>query len=160
SASFAEEKEAEARESARQALQKERLTQKALAEVETTLFDGLLRPLGRRDGPLDPAEGDALRKLAGLPGARMRLRFIEAGLGQPDTARRLALRADWVTQAVVGLDPARRRQLADLMQRRLAEAPETSDARAACVRVLANLGVATPDLAGILGGSLAARLGK
>src|SRR5262249_15043098 len=47
--------------------EKERQATRALEDLEATLIDGLLRPIGRRGGAPDPAETEALTKLADLP---------------------------------------------------------------------------------------------
>jgi hypothetical protein len=113
--------------------EKERQATQALAELETTLIDGLLRPIGRREGPPDPAETESLTKLAELPGEAVRLRLIAAGLRTPERAR-----AEWVVQAAVGSDPGRRRLAEQVLVERLREGPAPDEVREACV----SLGIA------------------
>jgi Protein kinase domain len=130
---------------ARQAEQKEREANNALAEVEKVLLDSLLRSVGRQaptwndkgqnETPLDPAEFEALRQLGGLSIGSLRLRFLEVGLRNADTAERLGLRADWVVQAVVGLDAGQRRDVEKLLMSRLREKGSGHEVRLACVRL-------------------------
>ncbi len=100
-----------AEDNEQKAKDQERLTGAALAEVETTLLDGLLLPIGQKPNEaLDAIERDALRQLAGLSSERTRLRFLEKGLATPDGIARLANRADPVIHAVVGLDREQKRR--------------------------------------------------
>jgi hypothetical protein len=101
---------ADARSSAAQAEENERQAKHIADELEVTLMDGLLGSIGQQEGEPGPAESGPLGKLANLSNER-KLRFIELGLQQPETARSLARRAGWVVQAAGGLDAARRQQV-------------------------------------------------
>jgi hypothetical protein len=129
-----------ARQSALSALQEkqaakeseQRATQ-ALEEVEVTLIDSLLRPIGQKSGPLDALELDALTKLGNLSAGAVRVRFIRRGLQTPETAQRLGQRAEWVIQAAVGLDGQRRRQVEEALMQHLQDRKAADQTKQACV---------------------------
>jgi hypothetical protein len=127
-----------AEENARRAEQNEK-------EVGRVLVSGLLIPIGRNPhrlaDPLDATEADAVRQLRAAP-APLRLQFLETALRDPDTARRVGSRADWVVQAVVGCDRALRADVARLLVRRIQEPDAPQDVVLACARlgVAVNLG--------------------
>jgi hypothetical protein len=120
-----------ARENARRAEEKEN-------EVGRVLLSGLLIPIGRNPhrltDPLDAAEADAVRQLRAAP-APLRLQFLETALRDPETARRVGRRADWVVQAIVGCDRALRADVARLVVRRIQEPGAPQDVRFACARL-------------------------
>src|SRR5262249_57804659 len=93
-------------------------------EVGRVLLSGLLIPIGRNPhrliDPLDAAEGDAIRQLRAAP-APLRLQFLEMALRDPETARRVGRRADWVVQAIVGCDRGLRPDAGRLVVRRILE---------------------------------------
>ncbi len=130
---------------ARRAEEKEQEATRALEEVETTLIDSLLRPVGQpaprwndqgqNETPLDPSEIEALARLGSLSGDRLRLRFLDVGLQTPQAAERLGRRAEWVVQAVVGLDARRRRAAEELLAARLRPGAATEDVQLTCVRL-------------------------
>jgi hypothetical protein len=110
----------------------------ALEEVEKTLVAGLLRPIGQKEGPLDPVEAEALMMLSNLSNESTRVRLIEEGLRSAETARRLNRRAGWAIQAAVGLDASRRHQVEELLMGRLRQREAPGEVREACV----SLGIA------------------
>ncbi|HJZ54100.1 MAG TPA: serine/threonine-protein kinase, partial [Gemmataceae bacterium] len=93
-------------------------------EATQALLSGLLIPIGgnslRLDEPVDAAEGEALRQLRATR-APIRLQFLETALRDPQTARRVGRRADWVVQGVVGRDRALRADVERLLVRRIQE---------------------------------------
>jgi hypothetical protein len=99
---------------------------------------GLLIPIGRNPHllthPLDGAEADAMRRLRAAP-APLRLQFLETALRDPETARRVGRRADWVVQAIVGCDRALRAELARLVVRHIQEPGAPHDVTLACARL-------------------------
>jgi hypothetical protein len=131
------------RNAARQA---EAKTAKALDETEAILVEGLLRPIGRKEDPVEPAELEALAKLAGLTSDTIRLRFLEAALSDPNTARRVALRADRVVTALVGASWERHRQIGEWFQRRLRQPGQPLEIRAACARHLAAMEIVDDEV--------------
>jgi tRNA A-37 threonylcarbamoyl transferase component Bud32 len=119
-----------AQESARRAEENEK-------KVGRVLLSGLLIPMGRsqsrRPDLLDDAEADAMRQLRAAP-APIRLQFLETALGDPETARRVGRRADWVVQAIVGCDRALRADVARLVVRRIQEPGAAQDVKVACAQ--------------------------
>jgi hypothetical protein len=107
-------------------------------KVGRVLLSGLLIPIGRNPhrltDPLDAAEADAVRQLRAAP-APLRLQFLETALRDPQTARRVGRRADWVVQAVVGCDRALRADVARLVVRRIQEPGASQEVRLACARL-------------------------
>jgi hypothetical protein len=89
-------------------------------ELENALVAALLRPIGpspprpdargRNTAPLGPVEADALAQLGGLKNDRVRLRVIESALNDPQAARVVIRRPEWIVQCAVGLDRDRRKQ--------------------------------------------------
>jgi hypothetical protein len=110
-------------------------------EMTRVLVAGLLIPIGRNPhlltDPLDAAEMDAVRQLRATA-APVRLQFLETALRDPQTARRVGRRADWVVQAIVGCNRARRADVARLVVRHIQEPGAPQDVRFAC----AGLGLA------------------
>jgi hypothetical protein len=147
-------------DSAKEAKEKERLATQALEEVEATLIDSLLRPLGRKSGELEPAEIEALEKLASLSRDRIRLRFLEEGLRRPGTAARLGLRADHVIQAAVGLDAKQRERAERLLVARLQDARAGQEVAEACARLATGLNTQNRALAGAAAQALTAAMAK
>jgi serine/threonine protein kinase len=122
---------------ATEAQENEQKAKAALAQVEETLADGLLRPLGHTsDSPLEN-ELAVLWDLATLPKERDRVRllFIDRALDRVKTAGQLERRAAYASHAAVGLDGARRRRLEETLLRRLREAATDLRVRRACARV-------------------------
>jgi tRNA A-37 threonylcarbamoyl transferase component Bud32 len=107
-------------------------------KVGIVLLSGLLTPIGRNPhsltGPLEPAEVHAVRQLRAAP-ATLRLQFLETALRDPETARRIGLRADWVVQAVAGCDRALRADVARLLVRRILEPDAPQEVTLACARL-------------------------
>src|SRR5262249_15061015 len=84
--------------------------------------------------PLDAGEAEALRQLRAT-GVPIRLQFLEASLRDPQTARRVGRRADWVIQAIVGCDRALRAEVARLLVRRIQEPRAPQEVQLACARL-------------------------
>jgi hypothetical protein len=121
----------------RAAQENARLAEENEKEVGRVLQSGLLIPIGRSQARLadllDDAEADAMRQLRAAP-APLRLQFLETALRDPETARRVGRRADWVMQAIVGCDRAVRDAAARLVVRRIQEAGAPQDVLVACAR--------------------------
>jgi hypothetical protein len=107
-------------------------------EMRRVLVAGLLLTIERNphalSSPLEITEADALHKLREAD-APVRLQLLETALSDPETARRVGRRADWVAQAVVGCDRALRADVARLLVRRIQEPGAPHDVRLACVRL-------------------------
>ncbi|HME90496.1 MAG TPA: hypothetical protein VKE49_03680, partial [Myxococcaceae bacterium] len=84
--------------------------------------------------PLDAGEAEALRQLRAT-GVPIRLQFLEASLRDPQTARRVGRRADWVIQAIVGCDRARRAEVRQLLVRRIQEQEAPQEVLLACAQL-------------------------
>jgi hypothetical protein len=140
-----EEQAIQLQEQTRAAQENARLAQENEKEVGRVLVSGLLIPIGRNPhrlaDPLDPAEMDAVRQLQAAP-APLRFQFLEKALSDPETARRLGRRADWVVQAIVGCDRALRAEVARRVVQRIQEPGAPQQVQFACARlgVAVNLG--------------------
>jgi hypothetical protein len=127
-----------AQENARRAEENARRAEENEKEVGRVLLSGLSIPIGRNPHrltePLDAAEADAVRHLRAAP-APLRLQFLETALRDPETARRVGRRAEWVVQAIVGCDRALRADVARLVVRRIQEPGAPQDLMLACARL-------------------------
>jgi hypothetical protein len=141
-----------AQENARRAEENEK-------EMGRVLVSGLLIPIGRNrpllTKPLNAAEADAMRQLRATS-APLRLQFLDAALRDPETARRVGRRADWVVQAIVGCDRGLRAEVARLVVRRIQEPDTLQEVALACARLglavnLADRGWAERSAAALLG---------
>jgi tRNA A-37 threonylcarbamoyl transferase component Bud32 len=107
-------------------------------EATRAMLAGLLIPIGHNPhplpDPLDAAEQEALRQLQATS-VPIRFQFLEMALRDPQTARRVGRRADWVVQAVVGRDPALRADVGRLLVRRIQEPGAPQEVALACARL-------------------------
>jgi serine/threonine protein kinase len=122
------------------------LALQARDDEELALIEGLLLPIGRAIGALSETEVDAFTLLYGLRSDHTRLRFIEEGLRMPERAQRLALRAEWVIQAVIGLDGGRRQRAKEVLMRRLRQREAPQEVQTACVMLGIALDIQDPLL--------------
>jgi hypothetical protein len=115
-----------------------RAAQENEKEMKRVLVSGLLMPIGRNrhllTDPLNAAEADAMRQLRATP-APLRLQFLETALDDPETARRVGRRADWIVQAIVGCDRALRVEVVRLVVRRIQEPGAPQDVKLACAQL-------------------------
>jgi hypothetical protein len=138
----------------------------ALEVADKTLAESLLQPIGRGPHPrvqrgmgpwfatpqppwglaFDEIEVNSLTRLASLPREQTRLRFLEAALSRPQSARRVGLRADLIAQSLVGLDRGRKARVEALLAGRLRDGDPT--ARQVSTLLLAILGPDDAPLAG------------
>lgn len=106
-------------------LEADRANQEALgAELardaaESTLVASYFRPIGYNKQAVDPAELEVFKEIAELDNNRLKLLVISAGLKDGPVAKRVALRADNLVQAVVGLSLKRREQALTLCREKL-----------------------------------------
>jgi hypothetical protein len=119
---------------------RERQAAERAAEAEERKVAELLRALGQDGGALPSTERAAFRDLAAA-GDRVRLRFLEKGLQQPDTAARLGRRSARVVQAVVGLNTARREKASELVLAGLSDERADPQVRQACLFLGTALGL-------------------
>jgi hypothetical protein len=128
----------ELEETTRSANKNEKAALEAKEEAERVTVASLLTPIfGNARTITDPlgfAEITALRQLQEAR-KEIRLQFLEAGLRDPETARRIGFRADWVIQAVVGWDRALRAEAAQLVIRRIQETEARQEVMFACARL-------------------------
>ena len=85
------------------------------SKAERQLVSGILRPIGFNDGNLDPAELRSLIDLSALSDSRLQLLALEVAFENPDTALRVARRAERVIQSCIGLSPQRRAKVIELV---------------------------------------------
>jgi hypothetical protein len=115
-----------------------RLAEENEKAVGRALVSGLLIPIGRNPhqltDPPDAAEASALLQLRAAP-APLRLQFLDTALRDPEAARRVGRRADWVVQAIVGCDRALRADVALLVGRRIREPDAPPGVMFACARL-------------------------
>jgi serine/threonine protein kinase len=127
-----------AEENARRAEENARRAEENEKKVARAFLSGLLNPIGRNPHVLIDAvnaeEAEALRQLRAAP-APLRLQFLETALRDPETARRIGHRADWVVQAIVGCDRALRADVARLVVLRIQEPGASQEVKLACARL-------------------------
>jgi hypothetical protein len=120
--------------------------EQAQTEAEQNRVFGILSPIGRNPlalsdpfnptlpEALDPTEADVMCQLrAASP--PIRLQLLETALRQPESARRAGRRADWVIQAIVGCDRARRAEVRRLLVRRIQEPEAPQEVLLACAQL-------------------------
>jgi serine/threonine protein kinase len=76
--------------------------------AERRLADGLLRPIGFSEKPSDPAELCSFVDWSTVKESGPKLRVLQVAFESPETALRVARRAERVVQCCVGLSPTRR----------------------------------------------------
>jgi hypothetical protein len=107
-------------------------------EATRAMLAGLLIPIGRNPhalpDPLDATEQEALRQLRATS-VPIRLQFLEMALRDPQTARRVGRRADWVVQAVVGRDRALRDDVERLLVRLIQDPRTPQEVALACAQL-------------------------
>jgi hypothetical protein len=97
--------------------------------------------------PLSVAEVEALTQLGTTADAKLRVRFMQEALRTPEGTRRLRNRAQFVWQAVVGLDSRRRDEAERLLVERLTAEDTAPEARIDLAFALAALGEVKPQAA-------------
>src|SRR5262249_47815790 len=120
-----------ASEYARRAKEKEEEGSRVLIASLMNPIESNAHPLSSR---LDNSEVVGLCQLRKVR-REVRLQFLDTALRDPETARRVGRRADWVIQAIVGCDRALRDEVGRLLVRRM-QVPETEPAVIlACARL-------------------------
>ncbi len=115
---------------------KGRLADESASEAEKTQIASLLMPIGQKSFQLlDPIEREALVQLGNLPSERTRMRFLETALSEPATAQRIGLCTDWVIQASVGLNQKLRRDVTQLLTRRIQDPDAPRAVTMACIQL-------------------------
>jgi hypothetical protein len=118
---------ADARCWASDAEQEKKRAAESREQAEETLVRSLLQPLGQTTDDPNESELQALWKLAESPSPRVHQLFLELALERPATTRQLRNRSELAIHAAVGLDPARRRRLEEILLQRLKD--ETVEAK-------------------------------
>jgi tRNA A-37 threonylcarbamoyl transferase component Bud32 len=139
---LAHQKEAQARDAEAEAHQEKQRAIEAREQIEAILARSLLRPLGHREGDPNDIELDALWELAESPNEQVRRLFFETALARPTAARQLRNRKELAVHAAVGLDPARRRWLEEMLLQRLRE--KTGDPKVRTDAALVALEIGRP----------------
>jgi hypothetical protein len=119
------------RRRAREAEAEKRAATTAQEDAETKLVDGLLRPLGREEGPLNAAEVEALWEVPRLSEGELR-RFFERGLATRASALRLARRSPELARAA-GLDRGRRDLVREVLLAKLRDGGGEQGVKEVCV---------------------------
>jgi hypothetical protein len=123
----------------------------ALADMEASLADGLLRPMGHvgMHSELRGPEMEALHELAGLPPERRRVRilFLFRPLTRPRALEQLSRRLPLAVHAATGLDRGLAEEVTALAAERLASGSEDRNAQVALARMVALLEAATAEQA-------------
>jgi serine/threonine protein kinase len=83
--------------------------------AEQQLANGLLRPIGFSAEGIDAAELRSFVDWSAIPESPLKMRVLEIALDNPETAFRVARRAERVIQSCVGLSPTRRAQAIKLV---------------------------------------------
>jgi hypothetical protein len=128
----------ELEEKTRIAIKNEREAVEAKLEAERVTVASLLIPIfGNAHYVTEPLGFAEMTALTQLRGARkeIQLQFLETGLRDPETARRVGLRADWIIQAIVGCDRALRAEVGQMVVRRIQEPGVPQEAMFACARL-------------------------
>jgi serine/threonine protein kinase len=114
-------------------------------QAERRLADGLLRPIGfSTDESLGPAELRSFADWSAINESPLKMRVLEIALESPETALRLARRAERAIQSCVGLSPARRAQAIKIVSRK--QRDRAADPRIRVAACWLALGLGSNDL--------------
>jgi hypothetical protein len=119
--------------------------QKNEEEARQALIAGLMIPIEGNAHPLNhPPDNTEVVGLCQIRKAsrQVRLQFLETALREPETARRVGRRAEWVIQSIVGCDHPLRDDVGRLLLQRIQERETAQEVMLACARLgqAANLG--------------------
>jgi hypothetical protein len=120
-----------ARENAQRAREKEEEVRRVLIASLMIPIEGNAHPLNWR---LDNTEVVGLCQLRKAP-REVRLQFLETALRDPETARRVGRRADWVIQAIVGCNRGLRDDVGQLLVERIQKPATAQEVKLACARL-------------------------
>jgi serine/threonine protein kinase len=120
-----------ATENAQRAKEKEEEARRVLTASLMIPIEGNAHPLNY---PLDNTEIVGLCQLR-KASREVRLQFLDMVLGDPETARRVGRRADWVIQAIVGCDRALRDDVGQLLVERIQKPETAQEVILACARL-------------------------
>jgi serine/threonine protein kinase len=132
--------------------------------LERTLARSLLRPLGapiqpnQPIPPLNDQEIESLWELASSREDQFCVLFVEEGLQRPLARRQLRARGAVALHAAVGLNENRRKQVEDVLRKRLQTSGITKDEQSDVAIMLADLGGLDPALAVQVGATLLSNL--
>jgi serine/threonine protein kinase len=114
----------------------------ALEQTERQFAGGLLRPVGFSNYSIEPAEMDSFVDWSAIIESPLKMRVLEIALDNPETALRVARRAEHVIQSCVGLSPTRRAQAIRLVSARQRDQAADPRIRVAACRLAMELGSA------------------
>jgi hypothetical protein len=120
-----------ATENAQRARDKEEEARRALIAGLMIPIEGNAHTLGHQ---LDNTEVVGLCQLR-KASREVRLQFLETSLRDPETARRVGRRADWVIQSIVGCDRPLRDDVGRLLVQRIQEPETAQEVMLACARL-------------------------
>jgi serine/threonine protein kinase len=123
--------------------------------VEGNWARGWVLALSLNPWTLDERETDVLDEVAANRNDHVTLRFYEVAIGDPKLTRRLGARPQYMAQAALGLDAAKRKEVVRLLAERLAAPGLTPQERADLALGLAALGDIAPETAGDAAAALA-----
>jgi tRNA A-37 threonylcarbamoyl transferase component Bud32 len=107
-------------------------------ELRRVLLTRLMIPIEGNDHALnsllDNTEVVGLCQLRKVP-REVRMQFLETALRDPEMARRIGRRADWVIQAIVGCNRALRDEVGQLLVRQIQNPATPQEAKLACARL-------------------------
>jgi hypothetical protein len=120
-----------ATENARHAREQEEEVRRGLIASLMIPIEGNAHPLNQ---PPDNTEVVGLCQLRKAP-RDVRVQFLDTALRDPETARRVGRRADWVIQASIGCDRDLRDEVAKLLIQRIQKPETTPEVVLACARL-------------------------
>jgi hypothetical protein len=128
----------EARRQTRAATENAQRAREKEEEVRRVLIASLMIPIEGNAHPLnswlDNTEVVGLCQLRKAP-KEVRLQFLDTALRDPETARRVGRRADWVIQAIVGCNRALRDEVGQLLVERIQKPETAQEVKLACARL-------------------------
>jgi hypothetical protein len=110
--------------------------------AERTLATGLLRPIGFSAAGIDPTEQRSFVDWSAIKESQLKMRVLEIALENPDSALRVARRAERAIQACVGLSPKRRARAINLVSAKQRDMAADPRIRAAACWLAIELGSA------------------
>src|SRR5262249_21504451 len=118
-------------ENAHRAREKEEEVRRVLIASLMIPIEGNAHPL---NNPLDNTEVVGLCQLRKAP-RPVRVQFLETALRDPETARRVGRRAEWVIQAIVGCDRSLRDEVGQLLVQSIRKPETAPEVILACARL-------------------------
>jgi hypothetical protein len=127
-------------EAGRRERQQRKATEAERDRAERQLANGLLRPIGFSSQGIDPAELHSFVDWSAIKESPLKMHVLEIAFENPESALRVARRAERVVQACVGLSPIRRTQAIELVSARQRDLAADPRIRAAACWLALELG--------------------